>query len=688
MLSGNTLHSIFEARAQEAPGRVAVFCAGEQMTYGELNHRATQLAGKLRGMGIGPDVLVGLCLERKPDLIVGMLAILKAGGAYVPIDPAYPAKRIEFLCEDSQAPVIVAETATLNSLKNCKAKILCIDKEESCGTAAPGCGEGSSEKHNLAYVIYTSGSTGTPKGVLIEHRHVVRLFQQTEGKFGFTHDDVWTMFHSVSFDFSVWEIWGALLYGGTLVIVPSEISRSPEQFHALLRERKVTVLNQTPSAFRQLVAADMRQASPSSFALRYVVFGGEALDLKVLEPWVARYGDYSPALINMYGITETTVHVTYKRLSGEDLNRSDVSPIGTPIPDLQIHLLGNEGEQVPDGIPGEMYVSGPGVARGYLNRPELTAERFVQRDGLRMYRSGDRAVRLPNGEFNYLGRADDQIKVRGFRIEPREVELCLSAYPDVASAIVAAQDYGDGDIRLIAYVVPRNGTAEEKITADLTQRAAENLPLHMRPSAYFIVPEIPLTAHGKADRAALRELAARQPAAHAASTAMSPTEQAVTAIWEEILQKRGIGTKDDFFDLGGTSLALIRIFARVNDRYKLSLNGSILVEEATISQLASCIDQQLAAQSANSRTPTEQAIAQIWEEILQKKNIGTKDDFFDLGGTSLALIRIFSRVNARFNLSLNGSILVEEATVSRLASCVDAELQQHDQSQVQVLGRT
>ena len=703
MLSGNTLHSIFEARAQEAPGRVAVVCAGEQMTFGELNRRATQLAGKLRMMGVGPDVLVGLCLERKPDLIVGMLAILKAGGAYVPIDPAYPSKRIVFLCEDSAAPVIVAETATLDSLENCKAKILCIDNQTSDGPqppsaalknakgitdAAPGCAEPSAQKHNLAYVIYTSGSTGTPKGVPVEHRHVIRLFQETEGKFGFAHDDVWTMFHSVSFDFSVWEIWGALLYGGTLVIVPSDIARSPEQFHALLRERKVTVLNQTPSAFRQLVAVDARLASPSSFALRHIIFGGEALDVKLLEPWVARYGDQSPALINMYGITETTVHVTYKRLGREDISRSDVSPIGTPIPDLQIHLLGGEGEPVPDGIPGEMYISGTGVARGYLNRPELTAERFVQRNGIRMYRSGDRAVRLPNGEFNYLGRADDQIKVRGFRIEPREVEHCLSSHSEVASALVAAHDYGDGDIRLIAYVVPRNGTPPEKITADLAQRAAENLPLHMRPSAYFVVPEIPLTVHGKADRAALHELAARQQLPHSGSAAMSPTERTVASIWEEILQKRGIGTKDDFFDLGGTSLALIRIFARVNDRFKLSLNGSILAEDATISQLASCIDEQLAAQPRNSKTPTEQAIVQIWEDILQKKNIGTKDDFFDLGGTSLALIRIFSRVNARFNLSLNGSILVEEATVSRLASCVEAELQQHDQTQVQVLGRT
>jgi amino acid adenylation domain-containing protein len=704
MLSGNTLHSIFEARVQEAPGRVAVFCAGEQVSYGELNSRAERLASKLRDMGVGPDVLVGLCLERKPEIIVGMLAILKAGGAYVPIDPAYPAKRIEFLCEDSAVAVIVSETAALAGLGKSRSKVVCIDQDATRSTAAPGCEEQSSRLEHissngkpeptLAYVIYTSGSTGTPKGVLVEHRHVIRLFQQTEDKFGFTHNDVWTMFHSISFDFSVWEIWGALLYGGTLVIVPSVLTRLPDQFHALLRERKVTVLNQTPSAFRQLIAADMRLATPSSFALRFIIFGGEALDVRLLEPWVARYGDQSPALVNMYGITETTVHVTYKRLSKEDLARPDVSPIGTPISDLQIHLLDVEGQPVLDGTRGEMYISGAGVARGYLNRPELTMERFVQRGATRMYRSGDRAIRLPNGEFNYLGRDDDQVKVRGFRIEPREVELCLCSHPEVANAVAAAHDYGDGDIRLIAYVAPRHdGTTEEKVIAELGRHAAENLPLHMRPSAYFIVPEIPLTVHGKADRAAVRELAARQQSSHAPSEALSPTEQVVAGIWEEILQKESIGTKDDFFDLGGTSLAIIRIFARVNDRFKLSMDGSILAEEATISRLAFCIDEQLAAQptregvhSNKVHTPTEQTIVQIWEDVLQKKNIDTKDDFFDLGGTSLALIRVFSRVNAQFNLSLNGSILAEEATVLRLASCVDAELQ-HNQAQVYIVGR-
>ncbi len=596
MSPGRTLHAIFERWANEAPSRVAVSSGGEQITYGNLNVRADQLARKLVGFGISPGTLVGLCLERKIEMIVGVLGILKAGCCYVPMDPAYPPKRIEFQCANSGAAIIVAESATLNRLGNCKTKVICIDRNLTSAAAGSISLPQAIGDDSLAYVLYTSGSTGVPKGVLVEHRQVVRLFEQTEPEFGFNEDDVWTMFHSISFDFSVWEIWGALLHGGSLVIVPSELTRSPDEFHKLLREKKITVLNQTPSAFRQLVAADLRLEQLSTFSLRNLIFGGEALDLKLLRPWIDRYGDQRPALINMYGITETTVHVTYKRILAQDLKHSEISPIGTPIRDLQVHLLDPAGQPVPDGTPGELYVSGAGLSRGYLHRPELTAERFL--DGPpRMYRSGDRALRTENGELVYLGRVDDQIKVRGFRIEPREVELCLAAHSGVASAIVMPQDYSDGDVRLVAYVVPHSQLADkneevEKLFAELHQRATEELPQHMRPSSYFLVPEIPMTVHGKVDRDSLAKFAVTSQAAPPCLN-LTPTEKTVVRIWEEILQKKGISVKTDFFDLGGTSLALVRVFARVNTEFGLSLNGSILVEEATVSRLASYIEAQL-----------------------------------------------------------------------------------------------
>jgi acyl-coenzyme A synthetase/AMP-(fatty) acid ligase/acyl carrier protein len=372
------------------------------------------------------------------------------------------------------------------------------------------------------------------------------------------------------------------------------------QFHSLLREQKVTVLNQTPSAFRQLIATDIANEETFDFNLRFVIFGGEALDVTVLYPWIERYGDQRPALVNMYGITETTIHVTYKRIVRDDLSQPEVSPIGVPIPDLQLYLLNEARELVPDGMPGELYVAGAGLARGYLNRPELTAECFTQRvaaNGTRLYKSGDRVVRMANGEFAYLGRSDEQMKVRGFRIEPREIELCLCGHPEISSAVVMRHDYGDGDARLVAYVLPQpafrmNEQTIHSLPEELAERAAVELPVHMRPSAYFVIPEIPLTPHGKVDREVLRQMIGLKSDANSRAH-VSTSEQTILAIWEEVLQRKNIGTKDDFFDVGGTSLALMRIFAAVNQHFNIDLDLSVLSEEATIAQLASSVDVEL-----------------------------------------------------------------------------------------------
>jgi amino acid adenylation domain-containing protein len=521
VLPGSCLHTIFRERARAAPERIALSAPNESVSYGELDARSDHLASHLVRLGVGRDVLVGLCARRSPEAIVGMLGILKAGGAYVPIDPGYPAERIDYLLADSGVPIVVAAADTSEVIGARHAAVVWIERDGTVvGPGARQVGSGGllsrAAGRDLAYVIYTSGSTGKPKGVMVEHRNVVRLFEQTDPWFRFGQGDTWALFHSLSFDFSVWEVWGALLYGGRLALLPETTARSPALLVSHLRSQQVTVLNQTPSAFHQLLtvmfSGENGQDSTVGLALRLVIFGGERLQPQMLAPWIERHGDRRPALVNMYGITETTVHCTYRRITAADLERSEASPIGVPIPDLRLYLLDGNRNQVPDGAPGEMYVAGGGVARGYLNRPELTAERFVPAvAGLgeeRLYRSGDRVVRLPGGELAYLGRTDDQLKVRGYRIEPGEIEHCLSQVPEVARAVVVPRDFGDGDVRLVAYLLPRPGPGPGERASMQLATAAEGhalaaLPRHLRPSVYKVVSTIPMTLQGKVDRDAL-----------------------------------------------------------------------------------------------------------------------------------------------------------------------------------------
>nr|WJJ09222.1 non-ribosomal peptide synthase [Streptomyces spectabilis] len=452
------LHTWFERTAASRPDAVAVEFEDRRLSYGELNARANRLARHLRGLGVGPDVLVALCLPRSEHLVVAVLAVLKAGGAYVPVDPASPADRIAHILTDSAPRVLVTDGALPEGLAVPAIPVVDVraDADQWAARAADDLSVPDLTPSAMAYVIYTSGSTGVPKGVVVEHRNVVRLFTSTDDWFRFGERDVWTLFHSFAFDFSVWEIWGALLHGGRLVVVPQAVTRSPEDFYRLLCESGVTVLNQTPSAFRQLIAAQGEDPEPHT--VRVVVFGGEALEVASLKPWLGRPVNKSTQLVNMYGITETTVHVTYHPLTEADLDRP-VSPIGRRIPDLRTYVLDPHGRPAPIGAVGELYVGGEGVARGYLNRPELSAERFLddpfrEEPGARMYRSGDLARWLPDGSLEYLGRNDDQVKVRGFRIELGEIEARLAEHPAVQDARVLVRGYDDQDQRLVAYVVP------------------------------------------------------------------------------------------------------------------------------------------------------------------------------------------------------------------------------------------
>jgi amino acid adenylation domain-containing protein len=602
------LHEIFESRALENPGKTAVSAGDISISYGELNTRGNRLARALRETGIGPEQRVGLLVRPTVETIVGIIGILKAGGAYVPIDPDYPPTRISYLLRDSAVSAIVAAGETGNALANWTGPVISIDQDESCDLEseeqfAPA---GTENAANLAYIIYTSGSTGTPKGVMVEHRNVVRLFQQTDQWFHFSDSDVWPLLHSISFDFSVWEIWGALLYGGRLVIVSDIVRRSPLALISLLQAERVTVLNQTPSAFRQLLSAELAQENIGKTSLRLIIFGGEKLETKLLEPWIARYGDQCPELVNMYGITETTVHVTYKRVFRNDLEAAPASPIGVPISDLQVHLLDEAQRPVPPGTAGEIYVSGPGVARGYWNLPVFTAERFITVSGVRMYRSGDRAIYSDTGELFYLGRNDGQIKVRGYRIEPGEIESCLSRNPLVGTALVVPVDYGDGDTRIEAYVVAVPGveltnSATQQLKEELTEAARKDLPSHLRPSAYHFISKIPMTEHGKADRKALRRMGNLAPETQTPSVGtITATEKTILEIVEDVLRRNGIKLADDFFDIGATSLALTRILLQINQKLGVKLTGPELAGEASVSALAACVDAQLGARSTDS----------------------------------------------------------------------------------------
>jgi amino acid adenylation domain-containing protein len=589
---GERLDRRFELRAAERPDALALTFAGSTLTYRAVNERANRLAHRLRALGVGPETRVGIALERSAELVIAILAVLKAGGGYVPVDPAYPADRIAFVLEDSGAPVLVTTAGLVSRLPAFAGAALCIDRDAKAIRAESADDPRvASPPDSLAYVIYTSGSTGRPKGVQVTHANVVRLFEATDAWFGFGACDVWTLFHSCAFDFSVWEIWGALLYGGRLVVVPFLTTRSPEDFHRLLVDEGVTVLSQTPSAFRQLIQAEPASgARPDALALRHVVFGGEALDPQSLRPWIERHGDGRPRLVNMYGITETTVHVTYRVITRADLDRGG-SPIGVPIPDLSLFVLDANLEPVPPGVPGEIFVGGAGVARGYLGRPELTAERFVRDPfpadpGARLYRTGDLARRRADGELEYLGRADQQVKIRGFRIETGEIEAVLARHPEVAACAVVAREDGAGERRLVAYVVATPGTAAPD-PAELRAQLADVLPDYMVPAAFVALDHLPLTENGKLDRRALPapEEAGGAVAAAAYASPETAAEQELAEVWREVLGVERVGADDNYFALGGDSIRSVRLVAAARRR-GLSLSIPLIYRHQTVRALA------------------------------------------------------------------------------------------------------
>ena len=598
-----TLTQLFEAQVLRDPQAPALVFENTTLTYEELNARANQLAHHLRALGVLTETPVAIVLDRCAELVVAILAVLKAGGAYLALDPQYPTERLAFVLRDVRARVLLTQSAHQSALPAGSWQVTCLDSDGPRIAVQPrGTPEINLSAQNLAYIIYTSGSTGRPKGTLITQANVLRLMAQGQGLFGFGPQDVWTLFHSCAFDFSVWELWGALLFGGRLVVVPYWVSRSPPQFYELLSREKVTVLNQTPLAFRQL--AGIAATAPRPLSLRWVIFGGEALTGADLSAWVKRLGDQSPQLINMYGITETTVHVTHHRVRREEVEGAGAaSLIGRALDDLQAYVLDDHLRLLPPGCVGELYVGGAGLARGYLRRAGLTCERFVANPfgapGSRLYRTGDRARRRRDGGLEYCGRADQQIKVRGFRIEPGEIEAALRRHPGVAEAVVIVRTDGPGDsmpeqapaqtskepCQLVGYVVAAAGEKPE--AAVLRQYLSEQLPDYMVPAAIVLLQALPLTVNNKLDRKALP---APEFVRSNHRSPRTPQEMLVASAFAAVLGLERVGLDDSFFELGGHSLLITRLTASIRATTGMEIGIRTLFEAPTVAQLVERLD--------------------------------------------------------------------------------------------------
>ena len=596
--SDQCIHQLFEAQVERTPDAVAVTFEEKSLTYAQLNRKANQLAHFLQQQGVGPEVPVGICVERSLEMVVGLLAILKAGGAYVPLDLTYPVERLAFMLADTQAPVLCTQQQFVTKLPRYGGHVVCLDTDAAKIAQESEDNPVSTVTGNcLAYVIYTSGSTGKPKGVLINHVSAVRLFEATRALFHFDQHDVWSLFHSYAFDFSVWELWNPLVSGGRVVVVPYEVSRSSEAFYNLLCTERVTILNQCPSAFHQLIRVEEASSTAQSPALRVVIFGCEAFEVQSLKPWFDRQGEQAPQLVVMYGPTETTVFDTYYLLSTADLERaSGSSIIGRSIPGSHIYILDSYRQPVPIGVSGEIFIGGTGLARGYLNRPELTAERFVpnpfsQKPDARLYKTGDLARYLSNGNIEFLGRVDDQVKIRGFRVELGEIDAVLIQHLAVAQEVVVVREDTPGDKRLVAYIVAAQG--QTLTVKNLRSYLAERLPAYMVPAAFVLLDTLPLTHNSKIDKRALP--IPQQTERTTEEIYVPPTSivhYQLIEIWEDLLDTHPIGIRDNFFNLGGHSFLAARMVNQFEHISGKKIALATLFAGPTIEQLDIALQQQ------------------------------------------------------------------------------------------------
>ena len=556
-----TVVDLFERQARQHPGKTAIVFDERRLTYAQVEEKANKMANFLRSRyAIAPGDFIGLMLPRSEHMVVYLLGIIKSGAAYIPMDPDYPRTRIEYMINDAKVRLLIADGAVKEQFPDIADIIDPGELEEGMSTFASTPPAKVNTPADLLYVIYTSGSTGAPKGVMVTHQNVVRLLFNDGFQFKISHEDVWTLFHSIAFDFSVWEMFGALLYGGRLVVVPQEAARDPRVLVDLLEKEQVTVLNQIPTVFAS-VFAEVFKRTDRNLSIRYVIFGGEALLPEMLKEWHGRFPHVH--LINMYGITETTVHVTFKEILQDDIRKGS-SNIGKPLPTLDVYILNESKQPVPFYCMGEICVSGYGLSNGYLNNKSLTEERFIPShlvNGHRIYLSGDLGYRIETGEIIYAGRKDEQVKIRGYRIETGEIENWILRYKGVTATAVAARKDDAGDNVLVAYLVGSAAVDTDGLRAFLRS----NIPEYMIPAVYMQLESMPFTASGKVDKKALPAPGPEKGVQ--GKTFVSPVgeiEETVAGIWENILGVRPIGRHHDFFHAGGDSVKAIRVVAHIN----------------------------------------------------------------------------------------------------------------------------
>ncbi|HEY6186081.1 MAG TPA: amino acid adenylation domain-containing protein [Pyrinomonadaceae bacterium] len=577
-----SIQRLFEEQAERTPDNIAIVFGDEQLTYRELNARANRLAHYLRDLGVGLEVAVGFMLEKSAGMVVSLLAILKAGGVYVPLDPSYPLERLDFMLQDARLSVLITESSLLDNLPAFFGQVVCLDSDAELI-------EGASEENpasvvtgeNLAYIIYTSGSTGLPKGISITHRAVVRLVRDTN----YIHiqpTDRIAQGSSATFDAATFELWGALLNGAQLVGISREVALSPADLAAEIRSREISILFLTTALFNQIAIA-----APQAFsALRELLFGGEAVEPK----WVRKVlAEGRPErLLHVYGPTESTTYATWHEVE-EVAPDATTIPIGGPLANTQAYVLDKNFEPVPVRVPGELFIGGDGLARGYLQRPALTAEKFVphpfsSEHGARLYRTGDLVRRLPDGQIEFLGRADNQVKVRGFRIELEEIEAVLRAHPSVEEVSVLAREDGAEERRLVAYLACNNGDAPS--ASEWRRFVGAKLPEYMIPSIFMVLEKLPLTSSGKVDRRALPAPDQTRPElAQMYAAPTSPTEMILAGAWAEVLGVERVGVHDSFFELGGDSLMAIQVVAKARE-HELPISIQQLFQYPTIAQLS------------------------------------------------------------------------------------------------------